>query len=176
MPRLCLVCAHPKRFEIDQLLAGTALNRVVARQYALGHDAVRRHRLNHLPASLVKAEAAQEIADANTVLGKVQELLTRAWRLADTAEHANDLRSAIQSVRAITPILELLAKLSGELKTAVNITNNIAIAIKGLDEAQIKSVLLAAGHGSWMPFELLSPEENEKRIAELMAEAGYGYR
>jgi len=41
---------------------------------------------------------------------------------------------------------------------------NLSLALKGLDESQIKQALLDAGHGGWRPFPILSREETEREI------------
>ena len=74
--------------------------------------------------------------------------------------------------RAIGSTLELLGKVSGQLTSQLNVTGNIAVALKGLDDDAIRKLLFASGHGAWTHYEQRSPEENEKRIAELIAKAG----
>jgi hypothetical protein len=98
--------------------------------------------------------------------------VTRAWKLCDQAEHEKQLDVALRAIGQVRGCLELRARLSGELKTQAT-TVNIAIAMKGLSPDEIKEMLREAGHGSWMKIESFSPEENEKRIAELMAKGGY---
>jgi hypothetical protein len=150
MPKQCSICAHPELQSINKLLVDNASsNRVIARQFSVGHDAVQRHRQNHLAASLVKAREVEKAADATTLLQQVQELLQQARRLTDAAEHAKDLRTALTGCRAIGSVLELLGKVSGQLTSQINVRGNIAI-----------------------PITILSPEENERRIAELLAKGG----
>jgi hypothetical protein len=128
--------------------------------------------MSHLAASLVKAKDIEKASDATTLLQQVQELLQQARRLTDRCEHSKDLRGALTGVRAIGSVLELLGKVSGQLQTATTV--NVVVALKGLDGDKIRETLLDAGHGNWMRIEsLLNPEENERRIYELMAKGGF---
>ena len=58
MPRVCSVCTHPNRAEIDRaLLSGETSNRRVASQYAVTERAIRDHKANHLKARMAQAAA-----------------------------------------------------------------------------------------------------------------------
>jgi hypothetical protein len=115
MPRSCTVCEHPSREAIDRALVGDASNRSVASLYDVSEAAVRRHKANHLPAKLVMAQAAEEVAQADTLLGQVRDLQQRALEILDKAEEAGELRTALGAIREARGNLELLAKLLGEL-------------------------------------------------------------
>jgi hypothetical protein len=115
MPRSCTVCEHPDREAIDEALVGGASNRSAASLYDVSEAAVRRHKANHLPASLVMAQAAEEVAQADSLLEQVRGLQSRAYGILDKAEAADDLRTALGAIREARGNLELLAKLLGEL-------------------------------------------------------------
>jgi hypothetical protein len=115
MPRTCTICEHPERGEIDRALVGGASNRSAASLYDVSEAAVRRHKANHLPASLVMAQAAEEVAQADSLLEQVRGLQSRAYGILDKAEAADDLRTALGAIREARGNLELLAKLLGEL-------------------------------------------------------------
>lgn len=115
MPRSCTLCNHPDRGAIDEALIGGASNRSVASVYDVSEAAVRRHKANHLPAKLVLATAAAEVAQADNLLEQVRTLQGRAYGILDRAEGAGDLRTALGAIREARGNLELLAKLLGEL-------------------------------------------------------------
>jgi hypothetical protein len=115
MPRVCTVCAHPKRTEIDAALVSGDSFRNIAQRFALGHYTVRRHHADHLPAALTKATEATEVAQADTLLAQVRDLQSRALAILDAAEAQGDLRTALGAIREARGNLELLAKLLGEL-------------------------------------------------------------
>ena len=78
MPRTCTVCQHAKRNEIDAALIEHRPYRDIARRFGPSKDALVRHHDNHLPAALVKAKDAAEVAHADTILDQVQMLRDRA--------------------------------------------------------------------------------------------------
>jgi hypothetical protein len=115
MPRSCTVCEHSKRGEIDRALVGDSSNLSVSSLFGVSESAVRRHKANHLPAKLVMAQAAEEVAQADSLLDQVRDLQSRAYGILDKAEAADDLRTALGAIREARGNLELLAKLLGEL-------------------------------------------------------------
>jgi transposase-like protein len=115
MPRVCSICEHSKREAIDRALVGGASNRSVASLYDVSEAAVRRHKGNHLPAKLVMAEKASEVAEADNLLGQVRDLQARTLAILEVAERTHQHRTALSAVREARGNLELLAKLLGEL-------------------------------------------------------------
>jgi hypothetical protein len=126
VPRSCTVCEHPERAAIDEALVGGASNRSVASLYDVSEAAVRRHKGNHLPAKLIMAQAAEEVAQADDLLSQVQDLQGRALAILDKAETAGDLRTALGAIREARGNLELLAKLLGELDERPVVNLNIS--------------------------------------------------
>jgi hypothetical protein len=86
---------------------------------------VYRHQQDHLPASLVKAKEATEFVQASTLMGKITQLEMEARRLGGKAEAAGDYRGAMAAVRELVRIVELLAKMQGELKEPGGTTVNV---------------------------------------------------
>jgi hypothetical protein len=153
------VCAHPKREEIDRaLVEGVSAAEISGRYRTVGERAVRRHRSNHLPAKLVMAQAAEEVAAADTLLDQVKSLQGRAYAILDRAEEAGELRTALSAIREARGNLELLAKLLGDL-----------------DERPVTNVLVSA---EWVTvrtamMEALSPYPQARlAVAERLSELG----
>ena len=115
MPRRCTVCEHPDREAIDRALVGDASNRSVASLYDVSEAAVRRHKSNHLPARLVMAAQAEEVAEADNLLGQVRDLQQSTLDILAEAEQSKQYRTALSAIREARSNLELLAKLLGEL-------------------------------------------------------------
>jgi outer membrane murein-binding lipoprotein Lpp len=123
VPRRCTICDHSQRADIDTaLLAGEAY-RSIAQRFAISADSVWRHKSEHLPSSLTQAKEAETVSNADDLLAKVASIETEAKRIAKKAEAAGDLRTAMSGVRELARLVELLAKLRGELneKQTVNI-------------------------------------------------------
>jgi hypothetical protein len=115
VPRRCTICSHPERETIDEALVSGAALSALSAKYRVSEDALGRHKGNHLPAKLVMAQAAEEVAQADTMLGQVRDLQSRALTILGRAEEAGDLRTALGAIREARGNLELLAKLLGEL-------------------------------------------------------------
>jgi hypothetical protein len=84
-----------------------------------------RHRQEHLPRALVKAKDATDVTQADTLLGKITQLEEEARRLGKKAEDDGDLRTAMTAIRELVRIVELLAKIQGELKEPGGTTVNV---------------------------------------------------
>ena len=126
MPRSCTVCDHPDREAIDRALVGGASNRSVASLHDASEAAVRRHKGKHLPAKLVLAEKAAEVAEADTLLDQVRGLQGRAFAILEKAEETGELRTALGAIREARGNLELLAKLLGELDERPVVNLNVS--------------------------------------------------
>lgn len=139
MPRKCSICEHPQAEEINTALLNGVSLRNIAERYSVSKTALHRHKESHLPADLVKAQEAQEVAKADSLLDQVAELRDKALAILAKAEQAGDLRTALQGVREAKGCLELLAKLQGEL--AQEGTVNITISPQWLS---LRTVILQA--------------------------------
>jgi hypothetical protein len=138
--RACTVCAHAERRAIDrELVGGSLVNRDIARRHGLDKSAVGRHAATHLPASLLKAQEAEEVAQGDVLLGQVRYLQARAEAILDAAEKAGDYRSALGAIGQARACLELLAKLLGELDERPQV--NVALSGEWLT---LRAVLLGA--------------------------------
>jgi hypothetical protein len=79
MPRKCTVCEHEKVEEINRLLLEGVSLRNLAKQYFVSAASLHRHKKDHLPAKLVKAREAREIAKADSLLDQVSNYGTRPF-------------------------------------------------------------------------------------------------
>ena len=139
----CTICNHPQRVEIDKALVAGTTYREIAQRFGVSRDALYRHRKNgHIEEQIVKAakkkeiqqakevqaailaQEAQEVADAQTILDEVSRLKDRALTILDRAE-TEGTREACMALREVRGIVELLAKISGELQDQSAVTVNI---------------------------------------------------
>jgi hypothetical protein len=123
VPRSCTICEHPDREAIDRQLVGESSNLSVSSLFGVSESAVRRHKSNHLPAKLVMAQQAEEVAQADDLLDQVRDLHARTLAILEAAEGSSQHRTALSAIREARSNLELLAKLLGELdeRPTVNI-------------------------------------------------------
>jgi len=122
MPRTCTVCSHPSLSELNAaLLIGESL-RNIAKRFGTSVSAAYRHQREYLRAPLVRITETTEAGDADTLMGKVIQLGEEARRLGKKAEDLGDLRGALAAVRELAHLVELMARLQGELTEPGNST------------------------------------------------------
>jgi hypothetical protein len=118
MPRVCTICRHPEKPAINAALIANEPYRLIAERYGTSPAALTRHKAEHLPASLAKAEEAKETALADDLLGQVKQLRSKAISILLKAEASGDYRTALMGIREARGCLELLAEMEGELNRA----------------------------------------------------------
>ena len=133
--RTCTVCTHPARSEIDRALISQSSYRSVAKRFGVSQPATFRHR-QHMPATLLKAQEAQEIAQADSLVDELRGLATKARTLTAQAEESGDIRTALMGLREIGRILELRARVAGEIAGAQISINIAAFPIDQLTDDQ----------------------------------------
>ena len=110
MPRKCPVCISEQRQEIEKALLGSETLPEIAQRFSLPKWSLYRHKQRHLPVSLIKAQEAQEVVRADSLLDQLNQLKEKALTLLDKAETAGDLRTALQGIREARGCLELFLK------------------------------------------------------------------
>ena len=150
MPRKCLVCIHPDREEIDRTLIDGHSFRKISRHFQIDKSSLFRHKRNHISKSLMKAEEVKEVTRSKNLWDQIESLRSNAERIAKKAEDKGDYRAALLAVRELTRIVELLAKLQGDLKEqSVNVVVNaqwlelratILSALEDYPQARLKLV------------------------------------
>ena len=138
MPRVCTICIHPDRPAIDTALIAGEAYRGIAKRYEASEAAMFRHR-EHLPATMVKAQAAGQVAKADDLLEQLQALRNKAMALLLKAEAAGDYRTALAGIREARACIETLLEVEGELDRRPQV--NIAISAEWIE---IRSVILTA--------------------------------
>ena len=105
------------------MLAGDSY-RIVAQRFRVSRDAVARHR-KHLAATVAKSLDSDQITQSESLLAQLEELKNEAQRLKQKAERAGDYRAALAAVRELCRIVELVAKLCGQMdaRTETRILN-----------------------------------------------------
>jgi hypothetical protein len=124
MPRTCTVCTHEDRAGVDSALLSGESFRNIAKRYGTSTTVLHRHKQDHLPPSLLKAQEIEEVASADNLLGELRALQRRTLGILDKAEEAEDLKTALSATREARGNMELGAKLSQLIdeRPQVNIT------------------------------------------------------
>ncbi len=98
------------------LISNQETLRDIARRFEVSKDALARHRRSHLPASLVKAHEAQEVAVADDLLSQARNLQARTLSILDAAEASGEHRVALSAIREARTNLEAMSRMAGELQ------------------------------------------------------------
>ena len=130
MSRVCTICVHGRHADINKALVARQAFRTIAGQFGVSKTALMRHYDDHLPASLVRAQRAREVASADELLAQVCDLKDRAENILDKAEGDDNWPAATGAIREMRACLELLGKLAGQLQDAPTV--NIILSVEWL--------------------------------------------
>ncbi len=115
MSRACQTCQHADVAAIDRELAANTAIPALAALYRVSTDSLLRHKQNHLPQAVARAEAAKEATRGDDLLDQVNKLKGKAVSLLLKAEAAGDYRTALAGIREARACLELLLEVEGEI-------------------------------------------------------------
>ena len=156
MPRTCTICNHPQRAAVDKaLVAGTAL-RDISQRFGLSMSALHRHKAEHLPRLLAKAQQQetaratalaaqaqrQEAGERERAFDVVQQLRTINGAALTVLKEARDARNGDLALKAIDRIqrqIELQAKLLGELDERPQV-----VLVQSPEWVALRGVIVAA--------------------------------
>jgi hypothetical protein len=128
MARVCTICRHPKRGEIEAAIIDRASFRDIAERFGTSKTAVFRHAGKHLPVALTGAKKAEDATRADSLLERIESLILDVRRIAQKAEKAGQWGQAASALREARACIELLARLRGELQASgVNVAVGINV-------------------------------------------------
>jgi hypothetical protein len=111
----CTVCSHPESFAINEALVVQRVgNRRIAAQYGLSEASVRRHR-QHVPEILANASRAEEVAQADSLLDRLEALQRRTEAVLEEVEETDNYGVRLGAIREMRRNLELIGEVTKEL-------------------------------------------------------------
>jgi hypothetical protein len=139
--RICTICTHEKRFDIEELLATRqASYRNVAQRFGVSLDAVGRHvRSGHIGALLALAADAERAAAADGLLDRLEALHRRTLAILEAVEDTDEHRTALAAIREARANLELIGEVTKELDRAGTINWEINV-----EWQEVKALILTA--------------------------------
>ncbi len=128
MARTCSICTHHRLESMDkQLLRGEQL-KGIAKRFSVSEDALGRHK-KHMQLVIAKAAAVieqKDVAYGSALLAEIGRIRADAERLQVESERRQDLRGALRAIHERLAVVELEAKLSGQIETGQkNLTINL---------------------------------------------------
>ena len=118
MSRNCTICTHDEAHAINVALVHRDPYRHVASGYEVSTGDLQRHAREHLPELLVKAKDAVEVAEADSLLDRVEGLYKRTEAILEAAEGNSEWGTALQAIRECRGNLQLLGRVTKELQDA----------------------------------------------------------
>lgn len=139
----CKVCQHPARVAVEQAIVSGRAMSAIATDHGLSKDSVRRHRDRHLAPSMRGAMASAGERGGRTALGRLESLYDRAEAILTAAEQGGQGALALGAVRELRSVVELLARITGELDERPTVTVNVLQSPEWLG---LQSQILTALH------------------------------
>jgi hypothetical protein len=139
--RVCTICTHERRFEIEELLATRqSTYRGIARKYGVSEDAVSRHVSSRHVSQLISLAAdAERAARADTLLDRIEALQSRIEEFLSRVEHTDNYSATLGAFREMRSNLELIGEVTKELDRAGTI--NLELSPEWLE---LRGVIVAA--------------------------------
>jgi len=117
VPRLCTICAHPQRVEIESSVLGGKSIRSAAKAVGISWSALQRH-LKHLPEAIAKSAEndALQLEACGKLPSRIEELILQTRQILRSAKKKRDFHACLAAIRTNLSCLEMLGKISGELR------------------------------------------------------------
>ena len=127
MGRTCTICRDERREEIDLALIAGDPYRTIAKTRRLSEAAMFRHKKNHLTQALVRSKKAQEVVQSDRLMDRLRQLHAETMGILREALDTDDNRLALQAVGRAAKLLELEARLLGELDESTKVLLGVKV-------------------------------------------------
>jgi hypothetical protein len=115
MPRECTICRHPDAVLINEALVVERRSlRNIAKQFDVSYSAVNRHK-EHIPQLLVKAWEAEQAAQADSLLDRVEALHEETKAVLEEVKGTDLYGPRLAAIREMRSNLELIGEITKEL-------------------------------------------------------------
>jgi hypothetical protein len=118
MPATCGICKHAERAAIEEAhVEGASLRAIASRFAGTSPWSLARH-FKHVPAIIAKVTEHQVVQNNSTAKlpARVEKLIAEAEAITMTARRKRDFSAALAAIRTRLTCLEMIGKLSGELR------------------------------------------------------------
>lgn len=118
MTRVCLICSHPKRLQIDQAIVQGATLAKIARDFDVPPNSLYPHSKDHLSRQLAQAYQRKEALESLNLLGEIEDLLHRTKVILTQAEQDKRYTLALKAIAEARGVYELLSRIAFSLHQA----------------------------------------------------------
>jgi hypothetical protein len=122
MGRLCTICSHAELDAINGALVGSESLRTIASRWSVSKTALLRHKTSHLPATLVKAEAAAAAAEGDSLWDRYKQASRETTAILEEARTAGrkDNNLALKAIARVEKQLEVGRRLMSEINSGAS--------------------------------------------------------
>src|SRR5437588_12230338 len=108
MPRTCTVCTSSHREVIDKtLVLGEGAFRTIADRFGLSATALKRHKAEHLPTTMAKAQESEDVAHAIDVVKQLKAINGASLQILHEARQAGNGELVLKAVDRVLRQVEL---------------------------------------------------------------------
>ena len=153
MAAICSTCSHPARSAIEAEIAAGAGLSPLERKYHVTRDALRRHRDRHMSGAIAALRAVQQeqqegiasaVGNATTAKDRVEGLVSKLEALVNRTHDEKRESMLLGASRELRASIELLARLSGELRPENQTTVQVLNLSTSDEWVRTRGVILAA--------------------------------
>jgi aminoglycoside phosphotransferase family enzyme len=99
MSHICTICTDDEAHSINVALVHRDAYRHTASRYEVSTGALQRHAREHLPELLMRARDAVEVAEADSLLDRVESFYKRTEAILEAAESNSEWGTALQAIK-----------------------------------------------------------------------------
>jgi len=111
MARICSICLHDKRLDIDKALVTDKSIPKISKEFGVSEWALRNHKENHLSRQLLKATELRQDKQALDLMTEMEKLIDRNNRILDEAESLGKPYLELSAMRELRSSYEFVAKM-----------------------------------------------------------------
>ncbi len=128
MARVCTVCRHDRRHDVEVALVRREPYRDIARRFSVSKDALSRHTKEHLPDRLLKAQEHEDVREALDVVAQLKVINDASLAILKEARDEGEPGTALRAIDRIHKQIELQATLLHQLDEGSRVNNDVVIA------------------------------------------------
>jgi hypothetical protein len=155
---------HYRRDAIDRLLLRGEQLKAVSRRFSVSEDAISRHK-KHMQLVIAKAATLaqqKDVAYGSALMAEIGRIRSDAERLQLESERRQDVRGALRAIHERLAVVELEAKLGGQIDTSQkSVTINVQTISPEEAVEYARDILALFGASGMAPRELSLPVEPE---------------
>ena len=149
MPRICTICPHKGREDIeDAVLRGESIRSIARKHPGASEDAIRRHVKNHLSAALQRSIEDERIeVTVDRLIAWTNQLQRKTMVLLGKAERSGDLGNARGLIREARENIMLLGRIAGLLEPNPNVSIELrqqVAVLANLSEDELRAIARGA--------------------------------